>query len=153
MNEGFINREEIEHTIAAVASHTFSDTTAEDCENLNCAQESYYCKSYLSLLKQHFDEFRLNNCCNANENFLFWSSYIDIFHILRDHEFSYTKGDWELFKYAKKGYFVCNMTNRSTSGIGFDQALDKTYNYTSKASGGIIGFTREKKAVAPCGTF
>ena len=44
------------------------------------------------------------------------------------------------------------MTNRSTSGIGFDQALDKTYNYTSKASGGIIGFTREKNIVAPCGT-
>ena len=33
LNEGFINIEEIEHTIAAVASHT----TAEDCENFNCA--------------------------------------------------------------------------------------------------------------------
>ena len=36
-NEGFINIEEIEHTIAAVALHTFSLTTAEDCENFNCA--------------------------------------------------------------------------------------------------------------------
>ena len=36
-NEGFINIEEIEHTIVAVASHTFSDITAEDCENFNCA--------------------------------------------------------------------------------------------------------------------
>ena len=87
------------------------------------------------------------------QTFLFCNSYlIDIFHILRDHELSLRKGDWELFKDATKGYFVCNMTNRSTSGIGFDQALDKNYNYTSKASGGIIGFTREKKAIAPCGT-
>ena len=71
-------------------------------------------------------------CGNANENFLFWNSYlIDIFHILWDHELSLRTGDWELLKDAKKGYFVCNMTNRSTSGIGFDQALEKTYNYTS----------------------
>ena len=92
LNEGFINIEETEHTIAAVASHTFSDTTAEDCENFNCAQESYSCKSSLSLLKQHFDEFRTSNCGNANENFLFWNSYlIDIFHILQDHELSLKK--------------------------------------------------------------
>ena len=37
LNEGFINIEEIEHIIAAVASHTFSDTTAEDFYNFNCA--------------------------------------------------------------------------------------------------------------------
>ena len=37
LNEGFINTKEIEHTIAAVASHTFSDTTAKYCENFNCA--------------------------------------------------------------------------------------------------------------------
>ena len=33
-------------------------------------------------------------------------------------------------------------------GIGFDQALEKVYNYTSKAVGGIIGVTRQKKSVA-----
>ena len=37
LNEGFIDIEEIDYTIASVASHTFSDTTAEDCENFNCA--------------------------------------------------------------------------------------------------------------------
>ena len=55
LNEGFINIDEIEHTIAAGASHTFS--------------ESYSCKSSLSLLKQHFDEFRTSNCGYANANF------------------------------------------------------------------------------------
>ena len=37
LNEGFINIEEIEHTIAAVASHTLRETTAEDFEDFNCA--------------------------------------------------------------------------------------------------------------------
>ena len=35
--EGFINIEEIEHTIVAVTLHTFSETTADDCKNFNCA--------------------------------------------------------------------------------------------------------------------
>ena len=56
------------------------------------------CESYLSLLKQHFDEFWTSNCGNANEKILFWNSYlIDIFHVLHDHELSLRKGDWELF--------------------------------------------------------
>ena len=54
----------------------------------------------------------------------------------------------DLYRHFKNGHFVCRMTNRSNSCIGFDQALEKSYNYTSKASGGVIGYTKEKKAIA-----
>ena len=44
--------------------------------------------------------------------------------------------------------FVCYLTERCTSGIGIDQGLEKVqYNYTAKAVGGIIGITRQNKAV------
>ena len=54
----------------------------------------------------------------------------------------------DLYRHFKKGNFVCYLTQRSTSGIGFDQALEKVYNFTSKAIGGIISVTRQKKSVA-----
>ena len=54
----------------------------------------------------------------------------------------------ELLKHYIDGGFVCYMSERATSGIGFDQALEKCYNFTSKAVGGIIGVTRQKKSVA-----
>ena len=45
------------------------------------------------------------------------------------------------------GGFVVN-TNRTGSGVPFDQALEQSYNRPAKVSGGIIGFTRKKDAVA-----
>ena len=53
-----------------------------------------------------------------------------------------------LYKHFKKGFFVCHLSQRHASGIGFDQALEKVYNFTAKAVGGIIGVTRQKEAVA-----
>ena len=43
---------------------------------------------------------------------------------------------------------MCYLSERSGSGIGFDQGLEKVYNHTAKAVGGIIGITRQKEAVA-----
>lgn len=34
------------------------------------------------------------------------------------------------------------------SGVPFDQALEQCYNWPAKVSGGIIGVTRKKDAVA-----
>lgn len=182
-----INHEDIQRCMAALSDQSYGNTTMEDYEQFIQLWET----SKLSLinLKERFYEFCINNNC-GNENFVYWNLFIhQIFPILRDHELSVRKGDWDLYvdsiqrslplffvtgrsnysrwgpffyqdcldlqrkfpmlyKHFKKGMFVCNMTQRSTSGIGFDQALEKTYNYDSKASGGIIGFTREKKAVA-----
>lgn len=53
-----------------------------------------------------------------------------------------------LLKHYKAGGFVCYMSENSTSGIGMDQGLEKHYNYTAKAIGGIIGITRQKQSVA-----
>ena len=53
-----------------------------------------------------------------------------------------------IHKHFKKGLFVCHLSERHGSGIGFDQGLEKIYNHTAKAAGGIIGMTRRKKAVA-----
>ena len=51
-----------------------------------------------------------------------------------------------IYRHFNAGGFVCNMTQRSASGIGFDQALEKCYNYTAKAIGGIIGITRQQES-------
>ena len=53
-----------------------------------------------------------------------------------------------IYKHFKKGMFVCYMSERYGSGIGFDQGLEKAYNHTAKSVGGIIGITRQKQAVA-----
>ena len=54
----------------------------------------------------------------------------------------------DLYSHFTKGLFVCHLTKRGGSGIGFDMGLEVTYNFTAKAGGGIIGVTREKTAVA-----
>ena len=53
-----------------------------------------------------------------------------------------------LYKHFKDGNFVCYLSERKGSAIGFDQALEKAYNFTAKAAGAIIGSTRQKEAVA-----
>ncbi|KAI4824268.1 hypothetical protein KUCAC02_012791 [Chaenocephalus aceratus] len=45
------------------------------------------------------------------------------------------------------GGFVVNTTKKG-SGVPFDQALEQCYNRPVKVSGGIIGITRKKEAVA-----
>ena len=45
------------------------------------------------------------------------------------------------------GGFVMN-TGKKGSGVPFDQALEQCYNRPAKVSGGIIGVTRKKEAVA-----
>ncbi len=45
------------------------------------------------------------------------------------------------------GGFVMN-GDRKGSGVPFDQALEQCYNRPAKVSGGIIGVTRKKDAVA-----
>ncbi|XDV44765.1 hypothetical protein PO909_013005 [Leuciscus waleckii] len=45
------------------------------------------------------------------------------------------------------GGFVVNTTKKG-SGVPFDQALEQCYNWPVKVSGGIIGVTRKKEAVA-----
>mgnify|MGYP002804435058 CR=1 FL=1 len=45
------------------------------------------------------------------------------------------------------GGFVVN-GDRKGSGVPFDQALEQCYNRPAKVSGGIIGVTRKKDAVA-----
>ena len=45
------------------------------------------------------------------------------------------------------GGFVVNGCNKG-SGVPFDQALEQSYNRPAKVSGGIIGVTRKKDAVA-----
>jgi hypothetical protein len=52
-----------------------------------------------------------------------------------------------LYSSYMNGGFVVN-TNRTGSGVPFDQALEQSYNRPAKVSGGIIGFTRKKDAVA-----
>ena len=39
-------------------------------------------------------------------------------------------------------------TTKKGSGVPFDQALEQRYNRPAKVSGGIIGVTRKKDAVA-----
>ena len=46
-----------------------------------------------------------------------------------------------------KGGFIVNTTMKG-SGVPFDQALKQHYNHPAKMSGGIIGVTRKKDAVA-----
>ena len=53
-----------------------------------------------------------------------------------------------LLKHFKARGFVCYMSENSTSGIGFDQGLEKCYNFTADAVGGIIGISRQKQSVA-----
>lgn len=54
----------------------------------------------------------------------------------------------DLHKHFERGNFVCHMSSRYGSAIGFDQGLEKAYNHPSKAFSGIIGMTRRKEAVA-----
>ncbi|CAB3982221.1 Hypothetical predicted protein [Paramuricea clavata] len=51
------------------------------------------------------------------------------------------------FSSYRNGGFVVN-TNRTGSGVRFDQALEQSYNRPAKVSRGIIGVTRKKDAVA-----
>ena len=52
-----------------------------------------------------------------------------------------------LYDSYMNGRFVMN-TTRKGSGVPFDQALEQCYNRPAKVSGGIIGVTRKKNAVA-----
>ena len=52
-----------------------------------------------------------------------------------------------LYDSYMKGGFVMNTTKKG-SGVPFDQALEQCYNRPAKVSGGIIGVTRKKEAVA-----
>ena len=47
-----------------------------------------------------------------------------------------------LYSSYMNGGFVVN-TDRTGSGVPFDQALEQSYNRPAKVSGGIIGFTRK----------
>lgn len=52
-----------------------------------------------------------------------------------------------LYKSYMDGGFVVNRCNKG-SGVPFDQALEQSYNRPAKVSGGVIGVTRKKDAVA-----
>ena len=52
-----------------------------------------------------------------------------------------------LYDSYMNGGFVVNTTKKS-SRVPFDQALEQCYNWPAKVSGGIIGVTRKKDAVA-----
>ena len=52
-----------------------------------------------------------------------------------------------LYDSYMNGGFVMN-TDKKGSGVPFDQALEQCYNRPAKVSGGIIGVTRKKEAVA-----
>lgn len=52
-----------------------------------------------------------------------------------------------LYESYNNGGFVVNTTKQG-SGVPFDQALEQHYNRPAKVSGGIIGVTRKKDAVA-----
>ncbi|KAF3844532.1 hypothetical protein F7725_007695 [Dissostichus mawsoni] len=52
-----------------------------------------------------------------------------------------------LYDSYMNGGFVVNTTKKG-SGVPFDQALEQCYNRPAKVSGGIIGVTRNKEAVA-----
>lgn len=52
-----------------------------------------------------------------------------------------------LYDSYSKGGFVVNTTKKG-SGVPFDQALEQCYNRPAKVSGGVIGVTRKKDAVA-----
>ena len=52
-----------------------------------------------------------------------------------------------LYSSYMNGGFVVN-TSRKGSGVPFDQALEQSYNRPAKVTGGIIGITRKKDAVA-----
>ena len=54
----------------------------------------------------------------------------------------------EIYESFLKGGFIVKQTSRNGSGLPMDQALEKSYNKPAKSSGGIIGFSRKKQAVA-----
>jgi len=56
-----------------------------------------------------------------------------------------------LYDSYMNGGFVVNASKKG-SGVPFDQALEQRYNRPAKVSGGIIGVTRKKEAVALWGT-
>ena len=53
-----------------------------------------------------------------------------------------------IYRHFMEGGFVYYLTNKLASGIGFDMGFEKEYRIDAKACGGIIGVTRQKKAVA-----
>jgi len=53
-----------------------------------------------------------------------------------------------LYESFQNGGFVVQLTTTKNSFIPMDQALEVSYNKVAKSSGGIVGFTRKKEAVA-----
>ena len=53
-----------------------------------------------------------------------------------------------IYQSFEKGGFVVQRSIRKNSSIPMDQALEVAYNKLAKSSGGIIGITRRKAAVA-----
>jgi hypothetical protein len=53
-----------------------------------------------------------------------------------------------IYKEFVNGHFSVQQTNRSFSSVALDQALEQCYNKPAKSTGGIIGMTRRKEAVA-----
>ena len=47
-----------------------------------------------------------------------------------------------------QGNFIVHQTERRSSSLPMDQALEKAYNKVAKGAGGVIGFTRRKEVVA-----
>lgn len=75
-------------------------------------------------------------------NYARWGSvyFEDCLHLEEKHP--------SLFEAFMKGGFVVQHGDRKFSSIGMDQALEQCYNKPAKGSGGIIGMTRRKEAVA-----
>ena len=53
-----------------------------------------------------------------------------------------------IYNEFKKGNFAVQYSNKRFSSVPLDQALEQHYNKPAKVSGGIIGITRQKVAVA-----
>ena len=52
-----------------------------------------------------------------------------------------------MITHYKHGGFVRRLSNRSGSGLPFDQTLEKVYNKPAKCNGGIIGVTKRKECI------
>ncbi|KAK5886568.1 hypothetical protein CesoFtcFv8_017590 [Champsocephalus esox] len=112
----------------------------------------------------------LKEKASLSQSFDYWNTYVsDLYPIVRDLTNPLRSGDWILYCrwtplflqdcYQLKdkfpllydsymhGGFVVNTTKKG-SGVPFDQALEQCYNRPAKVSGGIIGITRKKEAVA-----
>ena len=53
-----------------------------------------------------------------------------------------------LYSAFSQGDFVVHHTVRRASGVPVDQALEQAYNKPAKGSGGMVGITKRKEAVA-----